>query len=139
MPTLGTPLTPPLRHADAVPYAAFSHSGRCVVTVSEDKTARVWDAATGQPITSPLEHDGTVDYAMFTADDHAVKTISHDAETHVVHVWNWDLSPDVRPTKDLLLWAEFMSGRRFDASGALAPLDAGAFSAAWRTLRQRQR
>src|SRR5262249_19606782 len=35
----------------------FSPEGGRVVTVSEDRTARVWDAATGQPLTSPLKHD----------------------------------------------------------------------------------
>ena len=131
----GTPVTPPLRHANPVPYAAFSHNGRYVVTVSQDKTARVWDAATGQPITPPLQHDGRVDYAVFTADDRALRTISHDPETHIGHVWTWDLSPDARSTKDLLLWAELFSGQRFDASGALAPLNAEALADTWRTLR----
>ena len=35
--------------------AAFSPDGKRIVTASSDKTARVWDAATGQPIGEPLK------------------------------------------------------------------------------------
>ena len=42
--------------------AAFSPDGKRIVTASLDKTARVWDAATGQPIGEPLKgHDGCGD------------------------------------------------------------------------------
>ena len=34
--------------------AAFSPDGKRIVTASADKTARVWDAATGEPIGEPL-------------------------------------------------------------------------------------
>ena len=41
--------------------AAFSPDGKRIVTASEDKTARVWDAATGKPIGEPLKgHEGAV-------------------------------------------------------------------------------
>jgi WD40 repeat protein len=36
-----------------------------VVTASSDKTARVWDAATGKPVTGPLEHQAEVMSAAF--------------------------------------------------------------------------
>jgi hypothetical protein len=39
-----------------VSSAAFSPDGSRVVTVSNDYTARVWDAVTGKSLTSPLEH-----------------------------------------------------------------------------------
>ena len=37
-------------HQDAVPFAAFSSDGKRVVTASQDKTARIWDSATGEEI-----------------------------------------------------------------------------------------
>ena len=41
--------------------AAFSPDGQRIVTASFDKTARIWDAATGKPIGEPLEgHDDAV-------------------------------------------------------------------------------
>ena len=33
--------------------AAFSPDGKRIVTASEDKTARLWDAETGKPIGEP--------------------------------------------------------------------------------------
>ena len=32
---------------------AFSPDGKTVITGSDDKTARLWDAATGQPLGQP--------------------------------------------------------------------------------------
>ena len=39
--------------------AAFSGDGKRVVTASEDKTARIWDAESGKEIAVLKGHDGS--------------------------------------------------------------------------------
>ena len=63
--------------------AAFSPDGARVVTASEDKTARVWDAATGAPIGKPLQHEGEVYRAAFSPDGARVVTVSEDSTARV--------------------------------------------------------
>jgi hypothetical protein len=54
-----------------------------VVTASGDKTARVWDAATGAPIGKPLQHEGSVNSASFSPDGARVVTASTDKTARV--------------------------------------------------------
>jgi WD40 repeat protein len=72
-------------HQGVVRSAAFSPDGTRVVTTSNDKTARVWDAATGKPLTNPLEHGGFVLRAAFSPDGTRVITASGDGTARV-----WD-------------------------------------------------
>ena len=66
--------------------AAFSPDGKRIVTASEDKTARIWDAATGRPIGEPLEgHEKEVTSAAFSPDGKRIVTASEDKTARV-----WD-------------------------------------------------
>ena len=79
------------RHARAdtrngVDSAAFSPDGARVVTASGDKTARVWDAATGEPLATLAGHDDdVVSRAAFSPDGARVVTASQDKTARV-----WD-------------------------------------------------
>ena len=57
---------------------AFSPDGKTVLTGSYDKTARLWDAATGQPLGPPLTHQDTVQAVAFSPDGKTVLTGSVD-------------------------------------------------------------
>jgi WD40 repeat protein len=50
-----------------------------VVTASNDKTARIWDARTGEPIGKPLQHHLAVEAATFDAKGERVVTASYDS------------------------------------------------------------
>jgi WD40 repeat protein len=67
-------------HKGRVTCAAFSSDGRRVVTGSEDRIARVWDAVTGKPLGTPLEHPGTVTAAHFAPGGGGLVTVCHSGE-----------------------------------------------------------
>jgi WD40 repeat protein len=53
---------------------AFSPDGRAALTGSYDRTARLWDAATGQPRGEPLRHENWVNAVAFSPDGRAALT-----------------------------------------------------------------
>jgi WD40 repeat protein len=66
-------------HSGGVMSNVASSDGRLLVTASLDKTARVWEAATGREI-RVLTHPETVLTAVFTPDGGRVVTGSTDGE-----------------------------------------------------------
>jgi WD40 repeat protein len=77
-----------MRHGGVVNSAEFSPDGQRVVTASQDKRARLWDATSGQAIGEPMEHENEVLSAQFSPDGQRVVTVSDskarlwDAQTH---------------------------------------------------------
>jgi hypothetical protein len=71
-------------HEDFV-HAAFSPDGTRIVTASDDKTARIWDAATGDEIKVLRGHEDTVWSAAFSADGTRIVTASVDETARI-----WD-------------------------------------------------
>lgn len=72
-------------HVDEVSSAKFSADGRYLVTASNDKTARVWDVASGKIISVLEGHQSAVQDAEFSPDGKQVITASSDQTARV-----WD-------------------------------------------------
>ena len=72
-------------HANYVTSAAFSPDGKCIVTASFDKTAKVWDAQTGQIIHTLKGHTSEVKSAAFSPNGKHIVTGSFDKTAKV-----WD-------------------------------------------------
>src|SRR5262249_42889944 len=72
-----------LKHGGPVWNAVLSPDGRRVLTASHDRTARVWDSATGKPATPPLQHRGQVFAVAFSPDSRYVVTGTSHATARV--------------------------------------------------------
>ncbi len=65
--------------------AAFSRDGKTILTGSLDKTARLWDAATGQPRGSLMEFEVPIWAVAFSPDGKTILTGSRDGRAQL---WN---------------------------------------------------
>jgi WD40 repeat protein len=74
-----------LSHADRVTWVEWSPDGKRIVTASEDKTARVWNAdGSGAPL-DLKGHDGAVARAVWSPEGSRIVTASADK---TARVWN---------------------------------------------------
>ena len=64
-------------HQDAVENVAFSPDGARILTASRDKTAKLWDAASGKLLAS-FDHQGRVLHGVFSPDGTRILTASAD-------------------------------------------------------------
>jgi WD40 repeat protein len=68
---------------------AFSPDGKHIITASNDKTARVWDAETGKQIGEPLRgHTDWVWSAVFSPDGKRIVTASEDKTVRLLNRGN---------------------------------------------------
>ena len=73
-------------HNGKVFSVGFSNDGTRIVSGSDDKTARIWDAISGAPIGKPLQgHSGMVQSVAFTPDGTRIVSGSDDK---TVRIWD---------------------------------------------------
>lgn len=72
-------------HTDRVISAAFSPDGQRIVTASDDKTARIWDATTGREIRRLSGHTDSLNYAAYSPDGRRIVTASYD---NTARIWD---------------------------------------------------
>ncbi|MCI0696828.1 hypothetical protein L0337_33090 [candidate division KSB1 bacterium] len=70
-------------HTAAVNDVTFSPNGARLATVSDDKTAKVWDAASGQELLTFSGHILTVNRVAFSPDGRRLATASDDKTVRV--------------------------------------------------------
>jgi WD40 repeat protein len=73
-------------HTSGVEDAAFSPDGQRIVTASIDKTARVWNEASGRLLTTLQGHTDDVNSAVFSPDGQRIVTASDDLTARVYRI-----------------------------------------------------
>jgi WD40 repeat protein/tetratricopeptide (TPR) repeat protein len=118
-----------LTHEGIVNSVAFSSDGQSMLTGSDDKTARRWDAATGRLIGPPLVHPDPVSCVAFSPDGGTILTGCSDGTArlwdvatgrpigqpleHPGWVYSVAFSPD---GKTILTGSDDATARRWDAA-----------------------
>ena len=72
-------------HQSGVISVVFSPDGKTIASASEDKTVKIWDAATGKPIQTLERHQGGVISVVYSPDGKTIASASYDNT-----VKNWD-------------------------------------------------
>lgn len=83
--TDGWQLIDQIGHVDAINEISFSPDGSRLLSASNDKTVRVWDACTGACLKVLRGHTDSVTSASFSPDGNHILTASHDES---IRIWN---------------------------------------------------
>jgi WD40 repeat protein len=106
-----------IQFTESVPFrqAFFSRDNAILLTERQDTRARVWDLTTGEQLTRSLK----------TRYDLSAPAPAKNG-----------LPRETRPTADLVLLAQLLSGSRVDKKGAFLPLEKSQLISAWNQLRK---
>ncbi len=96
-------------HTDRVNSASFSADGSRVVTGSDDRTARIWNAQTGEQLLAIDGHANVVNCASFSPDGSRVVTGSDDRTARIWNVQTGDELTRLKGLTDRVLTALFSS------------------------------
>ena len=103
-------------HLGAVKITAFSPDGKYLVTGGRDRTAKLWEIATGREMRTFLGHEGTVQALCFTPDGKHIATGSTDNTVKLWNILNADLIRTFK-VKDRVTAIDFTSDGKYIVIG----------------------
>ena len=98
---------------------SISRDGRTILTGSYDRTAQVWDKATGKPIGPAVHHENQVWFVAISPDGHSVLS---GGQENTAHLWNISTSVDA-PIQEVDRWVQVSTGMALLDDGSLHILD----------------
>jgi WD40 repeat protein len=75
-----------------VSSASFSPDGKSIITASDDRTARIWDVATGKEIAVLHGHEDIVRSVVFSPDSNHIVTASSDG---IARIWQASITKEI--------------------------------------------
>ena len=109
----------PLQHDAPIRAVAFSPDSQTILTGSDDRTARVWNARTGQPLGPPLVHQGAVLSVAFDPTGRLLLTASAD---HMARLWEAP-APVEGNVDRLVSWVALSTGQQLSGENTFQVLD----------------
>ena len=103
-------------HLGAVKITAFSPDGKYLVTGGRDRTAKLWEVATGREMRTFLGHEGTVQALCFTPDGKYIATGSTDNTVKLWNILNTELIRTYK-VKDRVTSIDFTSDGKYIVIG----------------------
>jgi WD40 repeat protein len=103
----------PMGHTDKINSIQFSPKGKYLLTASNDKTAKIWDFASGKVIHDLVGEQDRVKRAQFSSNGEYIVTFSEDT---IVKVWNTvsgKLMHDLTGHKDEVYSASFSPNGKY--------------------------
>jgi len=117
-----------LQHQGKIFSATFNPDGKLVLTGSNDRSARLWDTATGEAVGPVFRHQGGVTCVAFNPDGQSFATASNDKTAQT-----WEVPVAVEgEVGRLAAWTRVISGMELAPDTGLRVIDASG----WRQLRQ---
>jgi len=80
-------------HTGGVNSVAYSPDGKRIVSASDDKTIKIWDATTGEELKTLAGHDGPVYSATFSPDGKRIVSASAD---ETLKLWDAETGEELR-------------------------------------------